>query len=118
MSQKAPCTLFLLVDSSGNPFKEASIDSVSLPPNSRILEFRIAVKSEYDHPSYLRDIPTSTLKVYKNKAAFMEGAEPLDPLEPVNDFGKTYPLFVVVPDLAGKVLFFSFLFFANNILHF
>jgi hypothetical protein len=52
---------FQLVDSTGSPFKGTSISSVFLPPNSLLVQFRDAVKAEFDQPGYLKDFPSAAL---------------------------------------------------------
>ena len=74
----------LLDAATGLSYKGTTADYVFLPPGSVIAQFRDAVKAKYDQPNYLKDIPSGTLIVYKNKAAFDkrnadEGKE--DPLE-------------------------------------
>jgi hypothetical protein len=70
-------------------------------------QFRDAVKTKYDQPGYLKDIPAGALHVYKNKAAFNnrnatvdEGMEePLEEDSFINGYGasKKEALVVVVP---------------------
>ena len=80
-----PCPLvwYLILDSAtGNPCKESTPSTVSLPPGSVIDQFRKAVCLESS--SILTGITSSQLRVYKNKAAFdkrndLEGKE--EPLE-------------------------------------
>jgi len=59
-----------LDSATGEPYKGTTADYVSLPPTAVIAQFRYAVKARYDQPNYLREIPSSALLVYKNKAAF------------------------------------------------
>ena len=54
----------------GEPYRGTSADAVSLPSGCVVVHFRKAVKAEYDQPNYLKDIPSTALLVYKNKAAF------------------------------------------------
>jgi hypothetical protein len=77
-----------------------------------VSDFRDAGTHKYDKPTYLKDIPYSTLLVYKNKAAFDkrnatvdEGKE--DTLEEgsfINGLGETEEeaILVFVPSLAGS----------------
>jgi hypothetical protein len=62
---------FILYDpDTGLPYKGTSADATYLEAGSLIVQFRKAVKVEYDQPNYLKDIPAGALVVYKNKAAF------------------------------------------------
>ena len=68
-------------------------------------QFREAVKAKYDQPNYLKDIPSGTLIVYKNKEAFdkrhaQEGKqEPLKSSLPLDGLGATdeEALIIAVP---------------------
>ncbi len=108
MSSPSPLVWFQLLDAAtGLPYKGTSADYVSLPPGSVIAQFRDAVQLKYDKSNYLKDIPSSALLVYKNKAAFAkrnaaagEGREePLEEDSLVYGLGtsKKEALFVVVP---------------------
>ena len=107
-SPPSPLVWFLLLDSAtGLPYKGTSADYVSLPPGSVIAQFRDAVKAKYDQPNYLKDIPSGTLFVYKNKAAFDKRnataddgkEEPVEEDSFINGLGasKKEALIVVVP---------------------
>ncbi|KAI3649826.1 hypothetical protein MP228_005458 [Amoeboaphelidium protococcarum] len=82
----SPLVWFLLLDGvTGEPYKGTSADYVSLQPGSVIAQFKDAVQLKYDLPNYLQDISSSTLLVYKNKAAF-------DKRNAAVDDGKEEPL--------------------------
>jgi hypothetical protein len=87
MSTPSPLVWFLLLDAAtGEPYKGTTADYVSLPPVYVIAQFRDAVQLKYDKPYYLKDIPSSALLVYKNKAAFDKrnaatDEEKVEPLE-------------------------------------
>ena len=68
MSFSAPLIWFLLVDSSGQPYKGTTADYVSLAPGSVIAQFRDAVKAK--HSNKLSTFDAADLLVYKNKLAF------------------------------------------------
>ena len=82
---------FQIVDAAtGKSYKGTSADYVSPPPGSVIAQFRDAVKTKYDQPGYLKDIPAGALHVYKNKAAFVDGKEePLKSSCPLGGLGET-----------------------------
>ena len=61
---------FLLDSATGEPYKGTSAAKVSVSSSAYVADFRDAVKARYDQPNYLREIPSSALLVYKNKAAF------------------------------------------------
>ncbi len=97
---------FLLLDAAtGLPYKDTSVSSVlrSSLVVPVVDQFRKVVKSEYDQPNYLKDIPSGALLVYKNKAAFDkrnaavdEGKEePLDPTESLGLLGSKEDMLVV-----------------------
>ena len=58
---------FKLVEASGQPFKGASASKAFVDPSADVNDFRKAVKAECDEPGYLKDFPSSTLQVYRNK---------------------------------------------------
>jgi hypothetical protein len=95
---------FLLVNPQGNPYN-TSIDIVELPPKSDVCDFRDVVKAE--NSNKLAGISSSQLTVYKNKAAFDAGEEPLDPLSFLDKmliFNEMNALIVVVPKLSTGML--------------
>jgi hypothetical protein len=95
---------YLLTDRQGQAYKEASTDVVCLPSNSRVAAFRDAVKTK--NPNKLGAVDSSNLQVYKNKAAFEAGEEPLDPLSLLNEsFGTSSEnaLMVMVSPPSGMV---------------
>ena len=62
---------FQLLDSvTGEPYKGTRAARVSLSSDADVDAFCDAVKSEFDMPNYLKDIPSGALIVYKNKEAF------------------------------------------------
>ena len=62
---------FILVESrNGEPFKGTNASCVTLNTSSVIAQFREAVKSQYDQPNYLKDIPPAALDVFVNLAVF------------------------------------------------
>ena len=72
-SPPSPLVWFQLLDSAtGLPYKGTTVSSVlrSSLVVPVVDQFRKAVQAEYDQPGYLKDIPSSALLVYKNKAAF------------------------------------------------
>ena len=94
---------YLLTNRQGQAYKEASVDTVRLPAQSDVSDFRKAVKAE--NPNKLGTVDSSNLKVYKNKAAFDAGEEPLDFLFLLDSsFGKDKEnaLIVLVPSPTGK----------------
>mmetsp|Transcript_15183 Transcript_15183/g.28542 ORF Transcript_15183/g.28542 Transcript_15183/m.28542 type:complete len:446 (-) Transcript_15183:368-1705(-) len=104
-----PRIWFILVDSdTGQSYKGTSADCVLLPPNAVTDQFRDAVKMKYDYPGYLKDFPSSTLRVYKNMASFdkrndnandPEEGKPLEEDSFMDGLGKSKKeaLVVVVP---------------------
>jgi hypothetical protein len=97
---------FLLVDSEeGDSFKGTTASSVILPCTSVIDQFRDAVKTKYDQPNYLKDVPSGALHVFANRPAFemrddrLQRTEPLKASCAINDYGRTEEeaLVVVVP---------------------
>ncbi|KAI3631922.1 hypothetical protein MIR68_009758 [Amoeboaphelidium protococcarum] len=107
----SPLVWFLLLDGvTGEPYRGTFATSVlrsSLPPGSFIAQFRDAVQLKYDLPNYLQDIPSSTLLVFKNKAAFdMRNAavddgkeEPLEEDFLIDGLGSEEDMLVVVVPL-------------------
>ena len=107
-----PLVWYRLYDSdSGKPYKGTTASciirsSLAVPV---VDQFREAVQAKYDKPNYLKDIPSGSLLVYKNKAAFdkrnsHEGKEePLKSSLPLHGLGETEEgaLVVVVPE--GKI---------------
>jgi hypothetical protein len=99
---------FLLVDSeTGELYKGAGIDAVSLSPDTDIIQFRKLVHLK--NPNKLGGINASNLLVYKNKVAFDarndakdDGKEQvLDPTESIGMLGSKEDMLVVaVPDLS------------------
>ncbi|KAL7519513.1 hypothetical protein ACHAWX_004263 [Stephanocyclus meneghinianus] len=94
---------FLLVDSAtGQPYKGTSVDAVSLPPDSFVVQFRKLVHLE--NSNKLTGVDASDLIVFKNKAALDkrnnaegEGKElPLDPTESIGVLGSKEDMLVVV----------------------
>ncbi len=100
--------VFLVADPQGDPYKNSSFDKLLLSPKSDVCDFRDAVKVK--NSDILIGISPSQLRVYKNKAAFDAGEEPLDELSFLdNTFGtsKENALLVVVPTLSsGMRMFF------------
>jgi hypothetical protein len=95
--------VYLLTDRQGQAYMETSVDVITLPPKTRVAGFRKAVKAE--NPNKLGTVDSSNLKVYKNKAAFDAGEEPLDFLFLLDSsFGKDKEnaLIVLVPSPTGK----------------
>jgi hypothetical protein len=91
---------FKLIDSTTEkPFKETRADKVSVSSSADVVDFRKAVKAEYDQPGYLKDIPSGALLVYKNMAAFRVKEFLLEEDAPVFGLGTTKQeaLIVVVP---------------------
>ena len=89
---------YLLVDTSGNAFKNATADKVSVPSDADIADFRKAVKAE--NVNKLAGV-AAQLKVFKNKDAL--SSEPLDEETPVSGIGesekrKKDALLVLVPE--------------------
>jgi len=85
-SPPSPLVWFLLLDSAtGEPYKGTSATKVSVDASADVADFRKAVKTEYDQPNYLKDIPASSLLVYKNKTVF-------DKRNAAVDDGKEEPL--------------------------
>jgi hypothetical protein len=81
MSFSAPLIWFLLVDSSGQPYKGTTADYVSLAPGSVIAQFRDAVKKkdkDDGDAAVLTPFKSSQLTVYKNKLAFGNRNAPLE----------------------------------------
>jgi hypothetical protein len=76
----SPLIWFLLVDSSGQPYKGTTASCVSLPPGSVIDQFRDAVIEKFDKQksSVLTGFASSQLLVYKNKTAFGNRNAPLE----------------------------------------
>lgn len=112
MSTPSPLVWFLLLDAAtGEPYKATTADYVSLPLVYVIAQFRDAVQLKYDKTYYLKDIPSSALLVYKNKAAFdkrnaaadEEKVEPLEEDSVLDGLGssKKEALIVVVPSSRG-----------------
>ena len=56
---------YLLVDASGNAFKDATADKVSVPSDADIADLRKAVKAE--NVNKLAGVDASDLKVFKHK---------------------------------------------------
>jgi hypothetical protein len=94
--QQQQLVWFQLVDSTGSPFKGTSISSVSLPPNSLLVQFRDAVKAKYAD-SHLKGVAPSDLLVYENKDK--EKQFPLKPSQILDQLTITDKdaLIVVVP---------------------
>ena len=97
-----PLVWFLLLDSdTEEPYKRTSASSIlrsSLDANI-IDRFLYAVKASCDQPGYLKDIPGVALDIYKNKAAFDSGENPLRPSHFLDGLGNTEEeaLIVLVP---------------------
>jgi hypothetical protein len=94
--------VYLLIDRQGQPYKDSSIDLITLPSKTKVARFRDAVKVKYNQPGYLLDIPASALKVFKDKAAFDSdsGKEPLGPISLLDSSlgtNEENALIVVVP---------------------
>ena len=102
--------VYLLTDRQGRPYKDVSLDLITFTSKTRVAGFRDAVKAKYNQPAYLVDIPASALKVFKNKAAFDAGQEPLGPLSLLDtSFGtnEENALIVVVPSSSGMSTLFA-----------
>ncbi len=101
--------VFRVADPQGDPYKKTSFEKILLSPKSDVSDFRKAVKAE--NSDILIGISPSQLTVYKNKAVFDVGKEPLDEFSLLdNTFGtsKENALIVVVPTLSsGMRMFFS-----------
>jgi energy-coupling factor transporter ATP-binding protein EcfA2 len=86
---------FLLVDSvSGESYKRTNADKVSLDASADVADFRDAVKAK--HSNKLSTFDAADLLVYKNKAAFDEKQEPIDPTESLGLLGSKQDMLVVV----------------------
>ena len=90
---------YLLVDTSGNAFKNATTDKMSVPSGADIADLRDAVKVKND--AILPNVVAAQLKVFKNKDAL--SSEPLDEETPVSGIGeagkrKKDALLVLVPE--------------------
>jgi len=105
MSSPSSFVWFKLYDSAtGEPYKGTTADKVAVSSSADVADFRDAVQLKYDKPNYLKDIPSSALLVYKNKAAFdkrnpavdEEKEEPLDPTESLGLLGSKEDMLVVV----------------------
>jgi hypothetical protein len=87
-SASAPLLVwFQLLDSDvGQPYKGTSVSSIlrSSLAVPMVDQFRKAVKAEFDQPNYLKDLPSSMLKVYKNKASFDKRTAGIGKEEPLN----------------------------------
>jgi serine/threonine protein kinase len=78
---------------------------LSLSTNADVIDFRKAVKAEYDQPGFLKDIPASQLLVYENRECFdhtrdtQNVSEPLRASHLIGTLGATEDsaLIVVVP---------------------
>ena len=98
-----PLVWFLLLDSTGEPYKGTTASKVSVSSSADVDDFREAVKAK--NSSILTDVASSQLFVYKNKAAFdkrnaQEGKqEPLKSSLSLNGLGATdeEALIVIVP---------------------
>jgi hypothetical protein len=104
---------YQLVDSStGQPYKAARADKLSVSTDADVADFRNAVKLKWDEPGYLKDVPAGALIVYKNKAAFDERnaaddkEEPLEEDSLINDLGKSKKeaLIVLVPSVSSSTI--------------
>jgi hypothetical protein len=97
MSSSSHRVWFRLLDSAtGLAYNEFSTGYVYLAPGSVIAQFRDAVKTKYDQPYYLKDIPAGALQVYKNNAAFVDGkAEPLEPTQSLGLLGSKQDMLAV-----------------------
>jgi len=94
---------FRLYDlASGLPYQGTSADAVLLPVGSFVVQFRDKVKDKFNHPGFLKDIPSGILLVYRNKTAFEkrnldEGKEGLlDPSDYLGNLGSKDDMLVVV----------------------
>jgi hypothetical protein len=93
---------FRLLDSAtGQPYKRATADFVSLAPGAVVAEFRDAVLSK--NSNKLAGVDASDLLVYNNRAAFdrtnnaaNEEEEPLDPTHSVDGLGSMHDMLIVV----------------------
>ena len=80
MSFSAPLIWFLLVDSSGQPYKKTSAAKVSVSSSADVDDFRDAVKKkdkDDGDAAVLSPFKSSQLTVYKNKTAFGNRNAPL-----------------------------------------
>jgi hypothetical protein len=97
-----PLVWFLLMDSdTEEPYKRTSASSIlrSSIDVHVIGEFLYEVKAKCDRRGYLKDIPGVALLIYKNKAAFDSGEDPLRPSHFLDGLGNTEDeaLIVLVP---------------------
>ena len=66
-TSSSPLVWFQLIDAATwEPYRGTTADYVTPPPGSVIAQFRDAVKTKYDQPGYLKDIPAGALHVYQN----------------------------------------------------
>jgi len=107
MSFSAPLIWFLLVDSSGQPYKKTSAVKVSVSSSADVDDFRDAVKKkgkDDGDAAVLTPFKSSQLLVYKNKTAFDKRnaavddgkEEQLDPTESLGFLGSKEDMLVVV----------------------
>ena len=81
MSSPYPLVWFEILDAAtGLPYNGTSVSSIlrSSLVVPVIAQFRDAVKAKYDQSNYLKDIPSGTLIVFKNKAGFDKRNAPAD----------------------------------------
>lgn len=92
---------FTLVDSEGQPFKDASPSKVHVPASSDVDDFRKAVKAEYANK--LSSVDSGDLLVCENSAAFNE-SKYLEAYKPISGLGTSFEdaLVVVVPGVRGN----------------
>jgi hypothetical protein len=96
-----PPVWFQLVGADCLPFKGCSIDALTLPRSSSIVEFCKAVKAE--NPNVLSLIDPSQLTVFENRTA-LKADSPLRGSTFIEKFGisENDPLMVLVPSLSAK----------------
>lgn len=93
---------FLLIDSTGHPYKQTTADYISLSPATVdlvvVAQLKKLVKKE--HAVKLSHIDAADLRVFKNKESFDNHHQPLDEDDTIADFGRSKKdaLVVVVPN--------------------
>jgi hypothetical protein len=101
----SPLIWFQLVDgNTGDSYKGTPCSAVRLFVDCDVDDFRDAVKLKYEQTGYLKDVPASTLLVYKNRSCFDkrnaavdDGKEvPLDHTDFVGLLGSKEDMLVVV----------------------
>lgn len=65
---------FQLVDAQGNPFGQADVDCASFQNHPSLSCFRETVQGRFNTVGYLKDVAPGTLRVYKTRVDFSNGA--------------------------------------------